>query len=346
MKCYNLLKYQGEGVIPIKKISFLLLTVVVLFSGWFQEAPASAADVKYKDVTVSHPYKKPIDVLTSKGIISGYKDKTFRPNNRITRQAAAMAVAKALKLSTKNRPDPHFSDVKKSASVYPYIAALVDEGIWPGAKKFNPTGPLTRSEAAHILVKANSLVHSYTIPLKDVSKKNAYYSDIQSFIISGVGSPRSSEVFGLKDLLKRGQFADFLYNAYSYTEKREAFETKVLTIVNSERKKAGRHALKKNKDLTKTARLKSDDMLSLHYFSHTSPTYGSPFEMMMQFHIDYSLAGENIALGYSTPADVMEGWMNSPGHKANILNSGFTQIGIGYSNDTNRPYWTQQFIGE
>ncbi len=79
------------------------------------------------------------------------------------------------------------------------------------------------------------------------------------------------------------------------------------------------------------------------YFSHQSPTYGSPFDMMKQFGITYRTAGENIAMGQSTPQAVVNAWMNSEGHRANILNASFTQIGMGYVADGH--YWTQQFIG-
>ena len=93
-----------------------------------------------------------------------------------------------------------------------------------------------------------------------------------------------------------------------------------------------------------SARAKSKDMSSKGYFSHTSPTYGSPFDQMKQFGVSYRSAGENIAMGQRTPEEVVRGWMNSPGHKANILSSDFTHIGIGY--DKNGNYWTQQFISK
>lgn len=87
-------------------------------------------------------------------------------------------------------------------------------------------------------------------------------------------------------------------------------------------------------------------MAKLNYFDHTSPTYGSPFDMMKQFGISYRTAGENIAMGQTSPQQVMQGWMNSSGHRANILNSSFTQIGVGIAKNAKGQYiWTQQFIG-
>ena len=84
-------------------------------------------------------------------------------------------------------------------------------------------------------------------------------------------------------------------------------------------------------------------MHDLGYFSHTSPTYGSPFDMMKSFGISYRAAGENIAKGQTTPAAVVNAWWNSAGHRQNMLNASYTQIGVGYVADGK--YWTQMFIG-
>ena len=124
-------------------------------------------------------------------------------------------------------------------------------------------------------------------------------------------------------------------------------EKEVVTLVNQERSKQGLAPLKDNVSLSNVARTKSEDMAKNNYFSHTSPTYGSPFDMMKHFGITYTAAGENIAMGQPTAASVMNGWMNSPGHKANILSKDFTEIGVGIAKNTNGSiYWTQDFIGK
>jgi uncharacterized protein YkwD len=96
-----------------------------------------------------------------------------------------------------------------------------------------------------------------------------------------------------------------------------------------------------NSELSKVAMVKAQDMYNNNYFDHNSPTYGSPFDMIKKFGIVSTTAGENIAKGQSSPTQVMNEWMNSPGHKANILNTSFTQIGIAYYNGE----WVQEFIG-
>lgn len=124
-----------------------------------------------------------------------------------------------------------------------------------------------------------------------------------------------------------------------------SIEKEVVRLVNIEREKNGLKALEIDAELSKVARTKSKDMADKGYFSHTSPTYGSPFDMMKKFGIKYSYAGENIAKGQPTAESVVKAWMNSEGHRANILSKNFTKIGVGYYKDSNgTPYWTQMFI--
>jgi uncharacterized YkwD family protein/spore coat assembly protein SafA len=120
-------------------------------------------------------------------------------------------------------------------------------------------------------------------------------------------------------------------------------EQQVLDLVNQERAKVGLKPLQMDWELQRVARTKSQDMASKGYFSHQSPTYGSPFDMMKQFGISYRSAGENIAQGQRNPQEVMNAWMNSSGHRANILKADFTHIGVGYESNGN--YWTQMFVG-
>jgi len=123
-----------------------------------------------------------------------------------------------------------------------------------------------------------------------------------------------------------------------------AFEQQVVDLTNKERTSRGLKALQVDTELSKVARAKSTDMAQKGYFAHNSPTYGSPFDMMKQFGITYKSAGENIAKGQRTPQEVVTAWMNSEGHRANILNGSFTHIGVGYVSNGN--IWTQQFIGK
>jgi len=122
------------------------------------------------------------------------------------------------------------------------------------------------------------------------------------------------------------------------------FENEVVALTNQERVNNGLAPLQIDEELSVVAREKSNDMSARNYFDHNSPTYGSPFDMMQSYGISYRAAGENIAKGQQTPQEVVNAWMNSQGHRENILNSSFTHIGVGFVEQGN--HWTQMFIGK
>lgn len=134
------------------------------------------------------------------------------------------------------------------------------------------------------------------------SNSNSSNSSNTSNSTSGNNSQISSENLSLKDTL--------------------------FTLINNERKKAGVSQLSKNTKLYEAAQIKSDDMVKSNYFSHTSPTYGTPFKLMQDLGISYNTAGENIA-GNSDITKAFESWMNSDTHKKNILSTTYDYIGIG-----------------
>ncbi|MGE7760069.1 CAP domain-containing protein [Peribacillus sp. NPDC097895] len=130
-------------------------------------------------------------------------------------------------------------------------------------------------------------------------------------------------------------------------ENSQSVEQQILRLVNEERSKQGLPSLEMDSAISHVAILKSEDMRDNNYFNHTSPRYGSPFEMMKSFGVSYNYAGENIAAGQPSAEAVMSSWMNSPGHKANILNKNYSKIGIGHATGGKYShYWTQQFIGK
>lgn len=122
-------------------------------------------------------------------------------------------------------------------------------------------------------------------------------------------------------------------------------EQEIVRLVNQERAKQGISPLKENWEVSRVARIKSQDMATNNYFSHNSPIYGTPFKMLSDFGIRYSQAAENIATGQQTAQQVMNSWMNSSGHRTNILNPNYNQIGVGVARKgTGGPlYFTQLF---
>lgn len=124
------------------------------------------------------------------------------------------------------------------------------------------------------------------------------------------------------------------------------YANQVLSLLNEERAKAGLAPLTMNQNAVNAANVRAKEIVSS--FSHTRPNGQSPFTALNEAGASYHAAGENIACGQKTPTEVMTGWMNSSGHRANILNSNFTQVGIACFEDPNSTYgyyWVQLFIG-
>lgn len=172
---------------------------------------------------------------------------------------------------------------------------------------------------------------------------------------SGVKQPKGEKPAGKKDKPEAKQPATPPATNNEETKKEEQtppasnkqmseLEKQVVELTNQERRKNGLPDLQIDTALSNVARTKSQDMQANNYFSHTSPTYGSPFDMMRDFGISYNAAAENIAQGQRTAQEVVQAWMNSSGHRANILNRNYTHIGVGH--DPNGNYWTQMFISK
>ncbi len=182
---------------------------------------------------------------------------------------------------------------------------------------------------------ANTDYISYTVKKGDTLWKIAVMYEIGLSEIKSA-NPQISNY----DLIYPGQ----IINVPTLDATVLSYEEEVVRLVNEIRVKNGLKELVHDWELSRVARYKSQDMKDNKYFSHTSPAYGSPFQMMRDFGITYRSAGENIARGQATPQTVVNAWMNSSGHRANILNSSFTRIGVGYVADGK--YWTQMFIGK
>ncbi|MDR2750446.1 MAG: CAP domain-containing protein [Clostridiales bacterium] len=135
-----------------------------------------------------------------------------------------------------------------------------------------------------------------------------------------------------------GRYSGTLQDKIAAVEEEDLF-----ALVNKEREKTGLTPLNLSKELSNIARLKADEMSLSGYFDHTSPVYGSPFEMLRSFGVTYKTAGENIAKGQKTAKAVMSAWMGSQGHKSNILNQRYNEIGVGYASNGKTSFWVQIF---
>jgi uncharacterized YkwD family protein len=142
--------------------------------------------------------------------------------------------------------------------------------------------------------------------------------------------------------IKQGTTTDSNTNKEQGAHPAGDFIGQVVDLTNQERQKNGLGPVSADTELQNAAQMKSEDMSQNNYFSHTSPTYGSPFQMLKDLGIEYKVAAENIAAGQRSPEEVVSSWMNSPGHRQNILNKDITHIGVGYAQSGS--YWTQLFI--
>ncbi len=139
-------------------------------------------------------------------------------------------------------------------------------------------------------------------------------------------SPADQQLY---DEATRGEFADF--------------QAEVFRLVNEERARAGQPALRAAPVLTVVAHRRADELTRL--FSHTRPNGRSWNSMLAEYRVSWSTCGENVAMGQTNPVHVMRSWMNSPGHRANILNGNYRYLGVGVSrNSDGRLCWSQNFV--
>ncbi|WLV24386.1 S-layer homology domain-containing protein [Aciduricibacillus chroicocephali] len=329
------------------------ITCVLLLAAGLPTVSAAT----FSDVKATNPHYKAVTSLSDQGIIRGYENGKFGVWNEMTRQQAAHIMVKEGKLKAPANPlevlKP-YKDVTKKNSAYLDIATVIQNGILKGSNGyFRPAANITREQAATMLVRGMRLDEiqskKVTIHLSNVSP--SHRTNVQ--VLANLGITKSLEDFSPAEPISRGAFATMLYKAQlakkagaqNGTSIRQAYEKRVVELTNKERTSRGLKALKADATLNKTAYAKSKDMLDKDYFDHNSPTYGSPFDLMKKYGVkEYKAAGENIALGYQTPEEVVDAWMKSTGHRKNILSKDYTQIGVGY--EATGGYWTQHFIGK
>jgi uncharacterized protein YkwD len=128
------------------------------------------------------------------------------------------------------------------------------------------------------------------------------------------------------------------------SEGERAWAVAVFDLVNQERVNAGVAPLIWDEAATGVAYAHSVDMQVRNFFDHTNPSGQSPGDRLTQAGIAWTACGENIAMGYGSPASVMNAWMNSPGHRSNILHPMFTHLGVGVHAPGSGPWWTQNFV--
>lgn len=340
-------------------LSVLVLAFVLVFSAFSSEVQAAS---NFKDVSENYWAYPAIKELTDEQIILGYTDGTFKPHAAVTRAQSAMFIVRALDIPTTEYANPGFSDVSTKTSGYAEIAALVDMGVLSKAKKFNPSEPATRGQMAKMLALAFELkgTSNKTNNFKDVSVNNSFYPFINALVANGVTEGTAIDRFGTYDNVTRVQMAVFIKKILDLNEAppanglpavptvpaaNEKIMDEIVVLINKERAKVGAPALKVHEGVEDIALIKSKDMVDNNYFAHESPTLGLYSDLLKKAGISYRAAGENLVAGYTTAESAVNAWMNSPGHKENLLNPVYTHTGVGtYTGGAYRMYHTQIFI--
>lgn len=362
-----------------KAITTAALTLILLIS---TNPPAQAAS--FTDVPKNHWAYEAIDQMSSRGLINGYPDGTYKLNQPVTRAQAAKIVALAIDAKPSTAFKPKFQDVGPAHGSYDHIRALTEQGIFNNADTFRPNEPLTRAQMAKILTLGYNIITDDNdfIRFRDVTKQSQYYGYITTIAELGITTTPPGGTFKPNDQLSRGHMAAFIQRTLEFDEKRKkglirydvarelyiettepvtkptvpdqqskppvakpidnAVET--ITLVNEQRKKEGVKSLIHDTDLSVIAKAKAEDMAKNNYFSHASPTYGSVSDMLARYNYKWTAYGENIAKGQATPEAAVTGWMNSPGHRANALDTKFSRIGSGHAIDNQGTHhWVHLF---
>lgn len=205
----------------------------------------------------------------------------------------------------------------------------------PGTN-FKSIGMIYKNEYVRVFAKVGDwyVIQTNGDLIGAVSKKyikNATSSAGQGTTSNGSNSNNNSVTNNTKQDTLSGYSAD---------------EKELLSLINAQRKAYGLPELSFNSELQRVAKAKAQDLVANNYFSHTSPTYGSPFDMMKSFGIKYKTAGENIA-GNSSLSGAVDAWMNSTGHRENILNNAYNYTGIGIVDSPKYgKIMVQMFIGK
>ncbi len=325
--------------------------------------PMGASASIFKDVSEDAWYYPYLVSNQKKQIITGYEDGTFRPQEFITRAQAAKIISRVINVENVGGTfKPQYEDVSPEHSAYNEIAALTKMGIFKDGKNFHPNNSLTRAQLSKILVVMYdfSINQNEQVSFKDVPKDYWATPYIAFLTKTGISTGTTKTTFEPTKAVTRAQALvlldksakykenptafNVIYDPYSKQYKtikqaNESFISETIQLVNKEREKQGLSKLKQDKELNQIAFIKAEDMVLQKYFDHQSPTYGQPWDMADGFGYSYRTFGENIAYGYKSSSAVVTAWMNSPGHKANILNSKYTNIGVGIAKDSSNQYY-------
>lgn len=321
----------------------------------------------YTDVREKDWYYKPVVEATQQGYITGYSNQTFLPHRNITRGQVAKMFGRVIGMTDRKLYDLSFKDVSKSHSAYDEIALLTQNGVFIKADYFYPNKMMTRAQFSKVLVKTLSLPYKEGLenPFVD-SKESHWWNGYVSYLYhAGIIKGKTPTTFEPNAPVTRAQATSMLMKAIEFrknpqmknivfdpyqdeyrtvTFSHEQMMRETVALVNKERTKVGLPTLVGDFNLHQIATIKALDLSKRTYWDHESPTYGQPWDMASGFGYRYVAFGENIAHGYTSSEAVVAAWMNSEGHRKNILNKGYTHIGVGIvQNEMKELYYVHMF---
>lgn len=347
----------------IKKFLPFVLTLALCMAALPLTALADTTS-GFGDIPEGAWYAGDVKTMADAGIIDGIGNNLFAPNQNVT-------VAETIKLAATihaKLTESEYDFAKTSPWYKTYEDYLAQADSFPDTTAYNHNAAANRDLFAKIMHgalaalpetdRSMNTVHDGVIPdIPDTDSHLYIYELYRAGIVVGNDSlgaynPNSnilrSEAAAIANRFITPSARKTITlevppaNNIGSNISSAAYVNEVLRLCNNIRTSRGLVPFTLNDQIGKLADLKASDMSGKNYFSHQSPTYGSPFNMLKANGVSYSAAAENIAKGYYTPQSVVDAWMESDSHKANILSSKYTQMGVGY--DANGHYWSQIFI--
>ncbi|WP_052126182.1 CAP domain-containing protein [Ureibacillus massiliensis] len=320
----------------------------------------------YKDVKKGHWAYKEIVTFINNDYWLNNKEPYFKPNYAVTRAEAAVAIARSLNMDTDCVGDIKFADVQSGDPYYNAVCQLTNAKVIENGTNYYPNKKITRADFIKMIALAYDIdVDSVNDKaFKDITNhplKNYIQSLADINIVSGVNEHQ----FAPERHVTRAQLAIIICRAIEFQEalnnhemiydflKKDYIETindsaewskEVIKLVNEERQKANLPLLQEDPQLSQIAVIKAQDFINSHYFEHESILYGQPWDLAALFDYEFMTLGENIAKNYHSPKEVVAAWMESAGHRENILRPQYTNIGVAFKKSTDGNfYWVQMF---
>ncbi len=321
----------------------------------------------YNDISSNHWAYESILTMSDLNIMKESSDGNFYPNRLITRAEAVQYMFNALNIEKTTKTEFLFKDVPQNATYRDALYTLTTLGVIYDTQKFNPNNYLTRAELCKLISIAFDLEvgQKNKAAFRDVSSSHWAKNYIESLADIQIVKGTTKTTFSPNQNVTRAQMATFLERSlnfqndlasndviYDYLQKKYIdtinhnpnWSLKVIELVNKEREKAGLSILKNDSKLTQLSVIKGNDMFKRNYFDHYSPLYGYAWDMAGIFDYSFTSIGENIAKNYTSPESVVQAWLKSPSHKANMMNENYTNIGVScVSNAEGLTYWVQLF---